>query len=54
MVLRKKMILVILLSVLALQGCATLKGAAAGASAGFKEDMEAVKRLDSWMHEHMW
>ncbi len=54
MILRKKMVLIIFLSALCLQGCATLKGAAAGASAGFKEDMEAVKRLDSWMQEHMW
>ncbi len=54
MVLRKKMLLIILLSVLALQGCATLKGAATGAVAGFKQDMQTAERIDSWMQEHMW
>ena len=47
-------ILVVLGSMLLLQGCSSLKGATKGFREGWKDDWEAIKKTDVWIKENMW
>ena len=46
----KALIIVLIGAMLIMQGCATFKGA----KEGFKEDWQALGRVDDWMKENMW
>ena len=35
-------------------GCNTIKGTAAGAANGAKQDLEGVKKADGWMKKNLW
>ena len=46
----KALIAVVFGLILFVQGCATFEGA----KEGFKEDWEALGRVDDWMKDNMW
>lgn len=40
--------------VMAIAGCETVKGLAAGATEGAKKDWQTLQKADAWMRENLW
>jgi predicted small secreted protein len=56
MVINKKMFVwpVLLLALILVAGCQTIKGAGTGAAEGAKKDWQALEKADAWMRKNLW
>lgn len=54
MIKRRCMLFLVLVLLLFISGCETVKGAAMGAAAGVKKDWESIKNADAKLREILW
>ncbi len=44
----------LLVFIIMLSGCETVKGTVQGAAQGFQKDWQAAKKVDDWMRQNLW
>jgi predicted small secreted protein len=45
---------VLLVFIILISGCETIKGAGQGAADGAKKDWQTLKKADAWMRKNLW
>jgi len=50
MIKKRAALFILLIFIIMLSGCETMKGAAGGA----KKDFQALKKADQWMRDNLW